>query len=105
MTQEQIDALDDFENGPFNEAEKAGLRFASKMALTDAYGEVDDGLWAQMQEHYSDAQIAELAVVLCVDVGWAKMLFTLDWAEKEPYCYYHPPEERKAEAPATAAGD
>ena len=35
MTQEQIDALEDFENGPFDEAEKAALRFASKMALTD----------------------------------------------------------------------
>lgn len=67
-----------------------------------------------MQEHFTDGQIAELAVVMMFDVGWAKMLFTLDWAEKEPYCYYHPPEEMDAKRergakndkePAPASGD
>ncbi len=93
VTDEQIEALDTFETGPFSEQEKVALRFAGKMALTEPHGEVDDNLMAQMQEHFSDAQIAELAVVLCVDVGWAKMLFTLDWAEKETSCYYRHPAE------------
>ena len=65
---------------------------------------MDEALWDQMQEHFTDGQIAELAVVMMFDVGWAKMLFTLDWAEKEPYCYYHPPEEQKEQEPAPASG-
>lgn len=67
------------------------MRFTNEMALTSPYGLVDDPLMAQLQAHFTDAQIVELVVVIMFDVGWAKMLFTMDWVEKETYCYYRHP--------------
>lgn len=86
-----MEALDSFESGPFDEWEKGALRLASTIALTSPYGVVDDTLMAQLQEHFSDAQIIELSMVCGILSGMAKMLFALDVVEKEAYCPFIPP--------------
>ena len=78
--------MDVFENGPFDEREKAVLRLATVMAWTAPRGYVDDILEAQLREYFSDAQIVELGMVCAQLVGMAKLLFVLDWADKEDYC-------------------
>ena len=78
--------MDDFENGPFDEREKAALQLATVMAWTAPRGYVDDTLEAQLREYFSDAQIVELGMVCASLVGMAKLLFAFDWADKEDYC-------------------
>jgi len=39
-----------------------------------------------LQKHFSDAEIIELAMVMAVLIGMAKMLFAFNFVEKEGYC-------------------
>ena len=41
ISQEQVDALDDVDNGPFTEAEAAVVKFAEQVALTNHQGQLD----------------------------------------------------------------
>jgi alkylhydroperoxidase family enzyme len=58
---EQIGALEDFEHGPFSEAEKIGLRYADRLHRSPA--EIDDNFYAQVKAVYNDLQIMELTAV------------------------------------------
>ena len=46
ITQAQVDAMDDFESGPFTEAEKAVIAYAGEVALTNAAGRMSPALYA-----------------------------------------------------------
>src|SRR5215471_15965366 len=60
---EKIDALDDYANSPlFSDAEKVALEYAD--AITDSRQDVDDALFARMQQHYDDDTIAELTMII-----------------------------------------
>jgi alkylhydroperoxidase family enzyme len=86
ISQAQIDAIDDYENGPFTEAERAVLAYADQVALTNMHGEMTPALYAQLRAHFSDADLCELGVVMAVISGMAKLSFVLGLVEKEPYC-------------------
>ncbi len=58
---QQIEALKDFEHGPFTEAEKLGFRFAER--LHRAAREIDDQFYATLQSVYNNLQILELTAV------------------------------------------
>lgn len=88
VSQEKIDAITDFENGPFDDAEKAVLRYAAAMALTNPEGRMGDALYGDLRRHFDDAQICELGVVMAVIGGMAKLSFVLDVVEKEDYCVF-----------------
>ena len=92
ISQAQIDAIDDYEAGPFNEAEKAVLAFADQVALTNMQGDLSDALYARLSAHFSDADICELGTVMAVIAGMAKLSFELRLVEKESYCPFVPPE-------------
>lgn len=58
-SEEQIAAVkNDFEHGPFSEAEKLGLRCADR--LYHSAREIDDAFFARLKEVYDDRQIIEL---------------------------------------------
>ena len=60
---EKIDALRDYANSLlFSDAEKVALEYAD--AMTDTSRDVDDGLFARLQEHYDDDTIAELTMIV-----------------------------------------
>ena len=60
---EKIDALSDYADSPlFSDAEKVALAYAD--AITDTCSEVDDELFAQLQQHYDDDTIAELTMII-----------------------------------------
>lgn len=60
-TMGQVASLDTFEAGPFNEKEKAGLRYA---ALIHQSGHaVNEAAFDAVREHFSDAEIIELTAV------------------------------------------
>jgi alkylhydroperoxidase family enzyme len=58
---QQVDAVNDFENGPFTEAEKLGFRYADRLHRSPY--EIDDPFYAVVRSHYSDQQIIELTAV------------------------------------------
>ncbi len=58
---EQIKAVENFERGPFSEAEKIGFRFADR--LHRSASEIDDQFYATVQSVYNNLQILELAAV------------------------------------------
>ena len=86
ITQAQVDAMDDFENGPFTAADKAVLAYASEVALTNAAGRMTPALYARLRSHFTEADLLELGVTMAVISGMAKLSFVLDLVEKESYC-------------------
>jgi alkylhydroperoxidase family enzyme len=91
ITDNQIATITEFESGPFDNAERAVLRFASQMALTNADGVMTADLHRDLSQHFDDAQICELGTVMAVIGGMAKLAFVLDLVEKEPYCEFARP--------------
>lgn len=90
LTQSQIDAMGDFESGPFADDEKAVLRYAEQMALTNTEGALGPGLYRELRAHFSDAEILELGTCMAVIGGFAKLSFVLNLVEKEAYCPFAP---------------
>lgn len=91
ISKEQVDAITDFENGPFDDAEKAVLRYTHQMLLTNHDGHMSKRLYKELRDHFDDAQICELGVVMGVIGGMAKLSFVLDLVEKETYCEFAKP--------------
>jgi alkylhydroperoxidase family enzyme len=56
-----MNALLDFENGPFDEKEKAALAYAKQLTL-DAHG-IDDALFARLRQHYNEGEIVEISAM------------------------------------------
>ncbi len=56
-----MNALLDFENGPFDEKEKAALAYAQQLTL-DAH-RIDDALFARLQQHYDEGEIVEISAM------------------------------------------
>jgi len=56
----QISALQDFETGPFSDAEKLGFRYADRLHNSP---QIDDEFYAQLKAAYNDLQIMELTAV------------------------------------------
>jgi alkylhydroperoxidase family enzyme len=56
-----MNALLDFENGPFEEKEKAALAYAQQLTL-DAH-KIDDALFARLRQHYDEGEIVEISAM------------------------------------------
>jgi alkylhydroperoxidase family enzyme len=61
-TKEQIASLLDFENGPFDEKERAALRFG--LAMTRDANRVSDAVFEELRRHFDEGQIVEIACVV-----------------------------------------
>jgi alkylhydroperoxidase family enzyme len=62
-TDEQLRNLGDFaDRADFDEREKVALSFAERMTL-DAHN-VDDQLWSDLQKHFDQGEIVELAAAI-----------------------------------------
>ena len=86
VTQAQVNAMDNFESGPFTDADKAVLAYAEQVALTNKDGRMTPALHARLRAHSSEADILELGVAMAVISGMAKLSFVLDLVEKERNC-------------------
>lgn len=92
----QVRAIDDPAAPVWSPAERAVLKLAGAMALTNPGGALDATLYREAREHLDDAQLFELGMTMAVLTGMAKFLFTYDLVEKEDYCEFgaqaaHPP--------------
>ena len=90
LTEEQIDAFDDPENGPFTDAERAVLALGEQLALTHPEGILNAALHGELARHFSDAEILELGLVGGILAGVAKFMFAYDLVEKEDSCPLYP---------------
>jgi alkylhydroperoxidase family enzyme len=90
ITQAQVDAMDDYENGPFTDAEKAVIAYAEQVALTNMDGEMSPQLFKRLRAHFSEADILEIGTAMAVISGMAKLSFVLNLVEKEAYCPFAP---------------
>ncbi len=61
-TPEQIASLLQFESGPFDEREKAALRFG--LAMTRRASAVPDETFAELRRHFEEAEVVEIACVV-----------------------------------------
>lgn len=86
VTQEQVDALADYETGPFTGQERAALALAETMALTNPRGVVTPELHQRLTAHFSEGHVVELGVIVAVLCGMAKMIFAYDLVEKSDSC-------------------
>ena len=80
---EQIEQLEDYENGPFTEKEKSALALADVMVLTNPKGMLTQKIYDRARAHFTDGQLMELGVNMAVLCGMAKFLFVYDLVEKE----------------------
>jgi alkylhydroperoxidase family enzyme len=90
LTQAQVDAMDDYETGPFTDAEKAVIAYAEQVALTNMDGEMSPALFRRLRTHFSEADILELGTAMAIIGGMAKLSFVLNLVEKETYCPFAP---------------
>ena len=63
VSTDKLEALNDHaESRLFSDAEKMALEYAD--AITDTRRDVDDDLFARLQQHYDDDTIAELTMII-----------------------------------------
>ena len=74
------------EDSPLDPAELAVLDFADEIALTNPGGTLSVALHQRLAQHFSDAEICELGVVMGVISGLAKMSFVFNVVDREDYC-------------------
>jgi alkylhydroperoxidase family enzyme len=86
FTQAQIDALIAGSDAPFSAAERAVIRYAEQVALTNNQGSMTPELFGALRKHFSEADILELGVAMAVISGMAKLSFVLDVVDKETTC-------------------
>jgi len=61
VTDEQIARLLDFEDGPFEDGEKAALRYS--LQVTRDANQVSDELFRDLARHFDEGQIVEITCV------------------------------------------
>lgn len=88
ISQEQVDQLENYETGPFSDAEKVVLRFTDLMLLSNQHQTLPDELASELKQHFTAGQICELGVVTAVISGMAKLSFVMDLVEREDNCSF-----------------
>ncbi len=87
-SQEQIDAMWRQDYSSFTEDEQAVMELADELALNNPDGELTPELHAKLKRHFTEEEILELGLCLCVIVGLVKLSFAFGLVEKEDYCEF-----------------
>ncbi len=66
-------------------AEKAAIRFGEKMASDHL--SIDDAIYGELREHFSEAQIVELGMTTAFFVGFGRLAATLNMTEELPEAF------------------
>ena len=86
IAEAQLDAIMDETSAAFSERERAVLRLAAEMALTNMEGQLTPALYEDLSAHFDDGEIFELGMVAGILTGMAKFLFVYDLVEREAFC-------------------
>ena len=88
ITQAQIDALNDYQNGPFSAREKLALELSDEMVLNNQSGHIDKDLYGRAKNEFTDGEINELRMLKAVLFGVTKITIVFDLVENEDYCKF-----------------
>lgn len=87
-----MDALpEDIDNDAFSPRDRAVLKLAEEMDVTNTHGYMTDELHSELAAHFTDAEIFELGMTMAVLCGMAKFLFCFDLVTREDSCPVHRP--------------
>ncbi|HEV8143908.1 MAG TPA: hypothetical protein VGQ77_13690 [Methylomirabilota bacterium] len=70
MTEAEIAAIDDESSDLLTPRERAAIHFAEKLAVD--HQKVDDAHWAELRQHFSEAEIIELVAHTTLYIGWGR---------------------------------
>lgn len=93
VTAEQLARIMDLSSACFSERERAVLRLADQIVMTNMHGHLSPALHRELARHFDDAQVFELGMVAGILTGMAKFIFVYDLVEKEANCPIVPLEE------------
>ncbi|MCC7100918.1 MAG: carboxymuconolactone decarboxylase family protein [Rubrivivax sp.] len=96
VTTEQLARIMNESAPCFDARERAVLKLADQIVLTNMHGELTPALVEELRPHFDDAQIFELGMVAGILTGMAKFIFVYDLVEKEANCPIVPLEARPA---------
>lgn len=91
VTERQLVRIMDETDPVFDASDRAVLKLASRMAMTDLHGALDRTLYDALAAHFDDGQIFELGMVAGILTGMAKFIFAFDLVEREAHCPIHLP--------------
>ena len=69
-TEEKIAAIHDESSDLLTPRERVAIRFAEKLAVD--HQKVDDALWSELRDHFSEAEIIELVAHTTLYIGWGR---------------------------------
>lgn len=90
LTDIQLMAIDEPDAACWDPADRAVIKLAMEMALSNVQGALSESLYTELRKHFDDEQVVELGVTMGVLCGMAKFLFTYDLVEREGYCEFGP---------------
>ena len=78
LTEEKIAQLENYQDSPaFSPREKSAIRYAEKLAVD--HDSIDnDEFFIGLQQHFSDAEIVELSIVIGFDIAFGRLLRVFD---------------------------
>jgi alkylhydroperoxidase family enzyme len=69
-TEAKIAAINDESSELLTPRERAALRYAEKLAVD--HHKIDDGFWAELRRHFSEAEIIELTAHTTLYIGFGR---------------------------------
>jgi AhpD family alkylhydroperoxidase len=103
LTEDKIQEVWDFENSNvLSDREKTALRFADHLKH-DIWKADDDAFYAQLREHFSEAEIVELGLWCAENVGAGSFVRTLNIITWEQACQLNPQTAANAQSKPDAA--
>lgn len=86
VSAEQLAHILDENHACFSPRDRAVLRVADQIVMTNMHGQLEAALHAELKPFFDDAQIFELGMVAGILTGMAKFIFVYDLVEKEANC-------------------
>lgn len=93
VTAQQLAHIMEASNECFSAQERAVLKLADQIVMTNMHGHLSQALHQELAPHFDDAQIFELGMVAGILTGMAKFIFVYDLVEKEANCPIIPLED------------
>lgn len=90
VTEAQLARIMNESDPVFDERDRAVLKLADQVSMTNMHGTLDQALHAQLRPYFDDAQIFELGMVAGILTGMAKFIFVYDLVDKEANCPIRP---------------
>ncbi len=76
LTEDLVACVSDYDSDRFTLAEQVAIRYAELLAAN--HTAIDDALFAELQQHFSEEQILELGWAAVSFIGFGRLIHTFD---------------------------